>query len=100
MPGLRGAAPSKPGEIRVVTRHLNDAQVAVEIADDGQGIAPEVLDRIFEPFFTTKAPGEGTGLGLYIARSIVHEHGGRIEVESTRGVGTTMRVVLPRADGR
>jgi two-component system, NtrC family, sensor kinase len=58
------------------------------------GMAPDVRGHLFEPFHTTK-PGEGTGLGLYITRTIVEAHGGTIEVESTQGVGTTVRVKLP-----
>jgi signal transduction histidine kinase len=67
----------------------------VEISDSGRGIAPDLQERIFEPFFTTKEPGRGTGLGLAISRDIVAEHGGRIEVESAPGRGSTFRVVLP-----
>ena len=68
----------------------------VEIADTGSGIAPENLTRIFEPFFTTKPVGKGTGLGLSLSYSIVQKHGGRIEVDSARGRGTTFRITLPR----
>jgi two-component system NtrC family sensor kinase len=57
------------------------------------------LERIFEPFFTTKAIGKDTGLGLSICQRIVHAHGGRIEVESQVGVGTTFRIVLPALKG-
>ena len=60
-------------------------QVHVSITDNGPGIPPEVLPRLFEPFFTTKPPGEGTGQGLDIARRIVREHGGRLEVASVPG---------------
>ncbi len=74
----------------------DEAQVWVEVADTGKGIAPEHLGRIFEPFFTTKPVGKGTGLGLSLAYGIVGKHGGRIEVSSTVGAGTTFRVVLPR----
>jgi len=66
-----------------------------EVADTGDGISPEVRDRIFEPFFTTKGAGKGTGLGLSVVQGIVAEHGGRVDVESTVGRGTRLRVVLP-----
>lgn len=64
----------------------------VEVADDGEGIPPEHLPRIYEPFFTTRPPGRGTGLGLAIAQRIVDQHGGRIEVHSVPGRGTTFRL--------
>jgi two-component system NtrC family sensor kinase len=69
--------------------------VWVSIADTGSGIAPENINRIFEPFFTTKAVGSGTGLGLSLSYGIVNKHGGRIEVASTVGAGTTFTVRLP-----
>lgn len=71
--------------------------VAVEVEDNGTGIAPEVLPKIFDPFFTTKEIGQGTGLGLAIAYKIAEQHGGRIEVASTVGIGTRFTVVLPIA---
>ncbi|MBL8540286.1 MAG: hypothetical protein JNK68_07925 [Betaproteobacteria bacterium] len=73
------------------------ASVAVDVADNGSGIAPEVLPRIFDPFFTTKEIGKGTGLGLSIAYKIAQQHGGRIDVTSTPGVGTCFTLVLPIA---
>lgn len=82
------------GTIRVRTRVVG-AEVRVEIADSGSGIAAEQLKRIFEPGFTTKGVGLGTGLGLSICWKIVEEHGGRIEVESEVGEGTVFAVVLP-----
>ena len=67
----------------------------VEVADTGRGIAPENLKRIFDPFFTTKPIGKGTGLGLSLSYGIIKKHGGRIEVDSEAGRGTTFRVILP-----
>ena len=69
--------------------------VWVRISDTGSGIAPENLSRIFEPFFTTKPVGQGTGLGLSLSYNIVNKHGGRIEVESELGKGTSFTVHLP-----
>lgn len=82
------------GQITVRTGS-DDVNVWVEIADTGSGISPENMNRIFDPFFTTKPVGQGTGLGLSLSYSIVQKHGGRIEVSSVPGEGTTFRVVLP-----
>ena len=71
-----------------------DGHVVVRVADDGKGIPPDVLNRIFDPFFTTKEVGQGTGLGLDIARRIVHRHRGAIDVTSGP-TGTEFRVTLP-----
>ena len=71
------------------------ATVAVEFTDTGSGIPAAHLQKIFDPFFTTKPLGRGTGLGLSVCYGIVSEHGGRIEVNSTEGQGTTFRVLLP-----
>jgi two-component system NtrC family sensor kinase len=67
------------------------------VRDDGVGIAPDALPHLFEPFFTTKERGRGVGLGLAISRSIVEQHGGRIEVDSELGRGTAFTVTLPIA---
>jgi two-component system NtrC family sensor kinase len=116
------------GELEVVTAYLHQAQspkpvssrtrrgvegqspkltegmdgidcVAVEFHDSGTGISVENLPRIFDPFFTTKEVAQGTGLGLSISHGIVERHGGRIEVESEVGQGSTFTVMLPVAEG-
>jgi len=84
------------GKISVRTG-FDESQVWVEVQDSGQGIAPEHLPRIFDPFFTTKPVGKGTGLGLSLSYDIVKKHGGRIEVNSVLGKGTTFTVFLPRS---
>jgi PAS domain S-box-containing protein len=82
------------GEIRVSTRHDETAGfVALEVADTGDGISPDSMPRIFEPFYTTKR--SGTGLGLSICRDILQRMGGRIEVSSVVGQGSTFVVWLP-----
>ncbi len=87
------------GEIRIRASR-RDADVVVEICDDGPGMPAEVRARIFEPFYTTKAPGVGTGLGLHIAYNIVvQRHHGTIAVESRPG-RTCFRVTLPLAQPR
>lgn len=70
-------------------------QVWVAISDTGSGIAPENMARIFDPFFTTKPVGKGTGLGLSLCYGIVERHGGRIDVRSALGEGTTFTIRLP-----
>jgi len=69
--------------------------VVIHIEDTGQGIPRENLEKIFEPFFSTKPPGEGTGLGLFVSRSIVEKLGGTLTVESQLGHGSRFTVRLP-----
>lgn len=82
---------------RIVIRSAREGvdQVRVEIEDNGIGIAAPDLGRVFNPFFTTRPVGSGTGMGLSVADTIVRRHGGRIEIDSTAGRGTTVSIVLP-----
>jgi len=79
-----------------ITIHSRDQRVVLEVQDQGVGIPAENLSRIFEPFFTTKSPDKGTGLGLFLTRSMVEKLGGKIEVESRLGQGSRFRIDLPR----
>ena len=84
--------------LRALRSPVRGAEVVTEVIDDGTGISAAVRHRLFEPFFTTKPPGRGTGLGLSICYGIVADHGGRIEVDSSVGKGSTFRVILPLAE--
>jgi signal transduction histidine kinase len=76
------------------SKRLSESEIAVEVHDSGRGIPDTLKDRIFEPFFSTKAAGAGSGLGLAICRRSVQSVGGRIELDSAPGRGTTFRVIL------
>jgi two-component system NtrC family sensor kinase len=89
-----GHAIGERGTIRISTGASAETGW-IEIADTGEGIAEENLQRIFDPFFTTKQVGQGTGLGLSLSYSIVKKHGGRIDVSSKLGHGTAFRILLP-----
>jgi signal transduction histidine kinase len=81
------------GWIEVVS-HTDGAMVSIEVSDSGKGVPVELRERVFEPFFTTKPPGVGTGLGLPLARDIVHRHGGRLEIRD-RGAQCVFAIDLP-----
>ena len=85
------------GALLLKTTMADERSIEVEIADTGCGIPQDKLARIFDPFYTTKAPGEGTGLGLFITKSLVELLGGRISVRSAEGEGTAFIVRLPLA---
>ena len=81
-----------------ITLTLEDAgdEAAITVSDTGPGIPPENMARIFEPFFSTKAPGEGTGLGLFVTRGVIEKLGGTVSVASEIGRGATFRIRLPK----
>jgi signal transduction histidine kinase len=101
---LLNARDAMPGGGRLTLRTFYDEaarEVSAEVSDEGEGIAADALPRVFDPFYTTKRAG--AGLGLAVCYGIVTAHGGRIEVDSEEGRGTTVRVSLPAAaagDGR
>jgi len=93
---LNACDASRPGgRIRLEAQAAPGQMVRIRIVDQGSGIAPEHLQAVFDPFFTTKPRGEGTGLGLPIAASIVRNHGGQIDLASTPDAGTTATVLWP-----
>ena len=83
------------GKIQVKTASAGSDNVCFVIADNGPGIPAETIDRIFDRYFTTKKPGEGTGLGLFVTKSLIENMGGEITVASSSGGGTTFTVTLP-----
>jgi two-component system, cell cycle sensor histidine kinase and response regulator CckA len=80
----------------ITVRTGSDDNVWIEVADDGPGMPPEVERRVLEPFFTTKP--QGTGLGLAMVYALVKRHGGRLEIDTGPGRGTTVRLSLPASD--
>jgi len=72
--------------------------VSIALADTGEGISADALERVFDPFFTTKPVGKGTGLGLSQIHGFAAQSGGRAEIDSTVGEGTRLRILLPRAN--
>jgi signal transduction histidine kinase len=85
---------SEGAEIQVAST-CTDKEIIIRIADNGCGIPAGNLSRVFEPFFTTREVGQGTGMGLTVAREIVTTAGGTIELESQEATGTTVVIRLP-----
>ena len=79
--------------VLVSTKKVND-KIEISVADNGEGIRSNIVDKIFQPFFTTKPTGLGTGLGLSLSYDIVKAHGGELKVETTEGEGTRFIVLL------
>ncbi len=98
---LLNAADAMPegGQLRLGLAPADDGSVELRIGDSGPGIRAADLPRIFEPFFTTKESGQGNGLGLMVAKGIVKDHGGSIDVASREGEGTEFCIVLPTPAG-
>lgn len=84
------------GVFRIVLRADGDRPVGLEFGDTGAGMESDVAARVFDAFFTTKPPGEGTGLGMAVARDLVQAAGGTLELDTAPGAGTTFRLTLPR----
>ncbi len=83
-----------------LTTAVSDHTVTATIADSGPGISKQHLSKVFDPFFTTKGQGEGSGLGLTVARRIIRKFGGDLRIESVEGQGTTCVVTLPISSPR
>lgn len=79
----------------VISSQVEDGQIIIRIADNGCGMSPVTMSRAFDPFFTTREVGSGTGMGLTVAREIIRDAGGTIELASTEGAGTTVLLRLP-----
>jgi two-component system sensor kinase FixL len=94
MDALEGADSDRK-TVSVIARREATSGVAISVADNGRGIAPDQLDRIFDPFFSTKA--KGVGMGLSISRTIVEAHGGRLWAENNTDGGASLRMTLPIA---
>jgi two-component system sensor kinase FixL len=83
------------GTLRIRLAPHGDSEVEIRVSDTGTGISPDELEHLFEPFYSTKDRREGTGLGLTVAKGIVFDHGGRIDVTSQIGKGSEFQIVLP-----
>jgi signal transduction histidine kinase len=82
------------GKLLVETVAASEGEISIVIGDSGPGIATDTLPKIFQPWFTTKKPGEGTGLGLFVTKTLVENMGGRIEVKSELDEGTQFTVTF------
>lgn len=90
----RDADREEPPTVELAT-FLRDDEIEIRVCDSGQGMTPEARARILEPFFTTRSGREGAGLGLTVTEMILRFHGGRLEIDSQPGIGTTVSMALP-----
>ena len=95
--GLDASEPVGTVSVDIVS---SSSGVCFTIADQGLGMTRDVLRRASEPFFTTKEPGQGMGLGLFLTRNVIERLGGKFDISSTQGRGTTVNIQLPRAQGQ
>lgn len=93
---VKNALQAGPGEVTVF---VDDRDGRIRIVDRGAGIDANLLTRVGEPFFTTREPGQGMGLGVFLAATVVDQCGGRLQIDSRAGVGTTVTITLPDAGG-
>lgn len=91
------ARAARPADVADHTELEAVPYVLVTIADTGRGIPAQLMERVFQPFFTTKGAGKGTGLGLATVARVAKEHGGAVYLTSEVGVGTTLRIFLPKS---
>jgi two-component system sensor histidine kinase RegB len=98
---LKNAAQASP-PVRKIRLHVacDDGSWRFQVRDEGSGMSADVLQRTGEPFFTTKSPGQGMGLGLFLTRAVLARLGGRLEIDSEPGGGTTAVLVLPEQPPR
>jgi two-component system, NtrC family, sensor histidine kinase HydH len=88
----------KGGRVTLRARDGGKDRIVIEVEDDGHGIDPAIKTQIFDPFFTTKKRGRGTGLGLWVVAQLVHVHGGEIELDTGRVLGTLVRLTWPTCE--
>ncbi len=86
---------SRPGDRIDVLARTQAGEAVIEVMDQGEGIAEDIVDNILEPFYTTKPTGQGTGLGLSLAYKMVEDHHGSLKIDSQPGLGTRVVVRLP-----
>jgi len=86
---------TEDNRIEVIVGRYSERMVSIQVRDNGEGISLENRSRIFDSFFSTRPVGKGTGLGLALSKRMIADHGGRIEVDSEVGVGSTFRLLLP-----